>query len=90
MSFRQPCFAIFMNVAHRMEERHHRSFQFVTISIDISEWIPGADDVREKLGDKPPKKKKEKKAKKGKHDRANPDFEDIPGYEGAAFKGSST
>ena len=55
----------------------------------MTEWRPGADDEKETRGDKPPKGGKEKKPKKTKHERANPDFEDIPGYEGSAFRGSS-
>lgn len=53
------------------------------------EWAPGKDDEKETRGDKPPKGKKEKKPKKTKKDRANPDFEDIPGYGGNAFHGDS-
>ncbi|XP_045165398.2 protein SSUH2 homolog isoform X1 [Mercenaria mercenaria] len=53
------------------------------------QWAPGADEEKEKRGDKPPKGKKEKKPKKTKKDRANPDFDDIPGYGGNAFHGDS-
>ncbi|KAL4226159.1 hypothetical protein ACF0H5_014145 [Mactra antiquata] len=50
------------------------------------QWVPGADEEKEHRGDKPPKAKKEKKAKKTKDQRANPDFDDVPGYGNLAFR----
>ena len=55
----------------------------------ILEWKAGADEEREKRGDKPPKAKEEKKPKKTKKERENPDFDDIEGYGGNAFHGDS-
>ena len=57
----------------------------------ILEWTPQSGEGAEKRGDKPPKagkkekKKKDKRGKKPKDLRENPDFEDIPGYEGSGF-----
>lgn len=53
-----------------------------------SMWQPGADDEREKKGDKPPKKGKgtKKGGKKPKDQRENPDFDDVPGYESLGFR----
>lgn len=56
-----------------------------------TKWAPKAGEEADKKGDKPPKagkkdkKKKDKKGKKPKELRENPDFEDIPGYEGSGF-----
>ena len=51
----------------------------------LSEWVKGAGDEVEKGGDKPPKAGKGRTGKKPKEQKANPDFDDLPGYGGLAF-----